>query len=398
MTFHPGARAPLFALLVASTSVMAVQTASAQAPRPISIGQTVQGELSTRDPKLPDESHYDDYRVSLRAGEGVTITLSSDAFDTLVSIGQGRDEDYEAIKSNDDDGGGTNSRLNFRAETAGEYSIRANSLSGGQTGAYTLALTARPPSAPVKTASLGIGDRDVTANGSLADGGARVEDESDQLFDNYTLSLREGTSVLLKMTSEFDNRLRLTRTGPDGVEEVASDDDSGGDLDAQLVWRVDRTGNYTLRAEAIDADGAGDYTITTRTLPNAPERLPRPVGLRKGQSVNGELRFGDAVADPYNLFDLYEISGRGGETVTIRVKTSADGGFDSMVAVGANVAGQFALLEENDDADYGEAGAPDGENPLNAGLTFTFKESGRVLVRVRALQDAKTGPYTVSVE
>lgn len=119
---------------------LALAFAGCSDPEPVD--QTVTGELSDDDPRVPDDdSPYDEY--TFEAGEGWTITgdLSSAAFDTYLWL-QG--PDGSSLVQDDDGGEGTNSRFTYTTTASGTYKVRANSYDGQGRGAYTLHYTARP--------------------------------------------------------------------------------------------------------------------------------------------------------------------------------------------------------------------------------------------------------------
>ncbi|MGE0785125.1 MAG: PPC domain-containing protein [Sandaracinaceae bacterium] len=107
---------------------------------PEPVDQTVNGELTDSDPRVPDDnSPYDEFTFD--AGEGWTITgdLQSTAFDAYVwLIGP----DGSSLVQDDDGGEGTNSRFSYTTTASGTYTIRANSFDGAGRGAYTLHYTA----------------------------------------------------------------------------------------------------------------------------------------------------------------------------------------------------------------------------------------------------------------
>jgi hypothetical protein len=107
----------------------------------ISFGQTVSAQLTSGDRTLGDGSYYDGYRFQGRAGQQVTITLRSSAFDAFLSVARVVGDQLVDADSDDDSAGGTNARVTITLPTGGEYVIKANSLSAGSTGAYTLSLT-----------------------------------------------------------------------------------------------------------------------------------------------------------------------------------------------------------------------------------------------------------------
>ncbi|MEX1184987.1 MAG: hypothetical protein WEA80_00170 [Gemmatimonadaceae bacterium] len=111
----------------------------AEDDRAIAPNSAVSGELDGSDPKLRDGTPYELWTYVGRAGETIRITLRSNDFDAFVSIGTMRGGVFTVIESADDGAGATNSLLEIILPFAGEYAIRANSLSPRRpTGDYIL--------------------------------------------------------------------------------------------------------------------------------------------------------------------------------------------------------------------------------------------------------------------
>ena len=107
--------------------------------RSIAPNTAVSGELDGADPRMRDGTPYELWTYVGRAGETIRITLRSNDFDAFVSIGTVANGVFTAIESADDGAGGTHSRLDITLPFAGEYVIRANSLSPRRpTGDYIL--------------------------------------------------------------------------------------------------------------------------------------------------------------------------------------------------------------------------------------------------------------------
>lgn len=104
----------------------------------IAVGQTLQGELTTSDVKLSDDSYADYYTFTGRAGDQVTATMRSRVFDTYMVVGRWNDGRFSSIQSNDDGAGGTDSRLSITLPDTGDYIIRANTLFKDKTGPFTV--------------------------------------------------------------------------------------------------------------------------------------------------------------------------------------------------------------------------------------------------------------------
>lgn len=370
--------------LLAAASALALVFAApahAQAQRTINVGQTLSGALTADDPKAEDESAYDDFSLRLNAGQGVEIVMSSEAFDSFLLFGQGTGSAFEPKVTDDDGAGGQNARVRFTATEAGLYTIRANALNAGMTGAYSVKVAAYTPPPPPVAKPLTVG---ATVNGTLADGGARLE-EGDRLYDVYTFTGKKGDRVAISSTSTaFDSLVQLGRVEGSEFTSIAEDDDGGGEKNARLLTILPEDGQYQVRVVGYDKDARGGYALKLEALPPAGP-TPRPKAIRKGEVVRGELNERSAQFDQFRAYDYYSIRGRAGETVTIVLRSEA---FDAYLDVGAQTPGGFAVIKSDDDSG--------GET--NAKIDFTFESSGTVIIRASALAGGKTGAFSLSVE
>ena len=121
---------------IALETLPALETPSGAAIR---AGETLVGELTAEDALLDDGSSYDLYSYTGTAGESVTVTLRSSAFDAYLSVGEaGGPSGFSEIGADDDSAGGTDSEVTVTVPAGGTLLIRANSLSPGQFGQYTV--------------------------------------------------------------------------------------------------------------------------------------------------------------------------------------------------------------------------------------------------------------------
>jgi hypothetical protein len=115
---------------------------------PIGTGVPVNGALQTSacSNGARGAGYYTDrYTFTGAPGQAVTILLTAASFDTYLYL---RDPAGTVIKSDDDGGGGTNSRIpassgtyTLPAGSSGTYTIEVTSYSQNKTGAYTLSFT-----------------------------------------------------------------------------------------------------------------------------------------------------------------------------------------------------------------------------------------------------------------
>ncbi|HEU0052691.1 MAG TPA: caspase family protein, partial [Longimicrobium sp.] len=121
-------------------------------------GRPVTGTLARGDSVLEEDSSFvDSWRYAGEAGERVTITLSSKAFDAYLAVNLGG----QVIATNDDlRGGGTNARVTLELPVTGVYTVDANSVRKGETGLYTLSVNrqAAPPATDWAATYRGGGD------------------------------------------------------------------------------------------------------------------------------------------------------------------------------------------------------------------------------------------------
>lgn len=114
--------------------------AATAASAPIAFGQTVRGNLAAGDLLVEDDSFYDCFAFAGRSGQRAVVEMRSGQFDTYLALYPGGYCAGEALGTDDDGAGGTNSRVDLTLPRDGIYSIRANSLGAWETGAYELSL------------------------------------------------------------------------------------------------------------------------------------------------------------------------------------------------------------------------------------------------------------------
>ena len=146
-------------LLLVSTSVSAADFWPAHCIKPISIGQTINGTLSTSSACYDYESGtdrwYDDvYTFTGTAGQKIAITMNGVGnFDPYLSLYLGNTDDLDNwIAGDDDGGGGVNARIPADAgyitlPSTGTYFIWAATIVPNTGGSYTLTLSSDSASA-----------------------------------------------------------------------------------------------------------------------------------------------------------------------------------------------------------------------------------------------------------
>jgi hypothetical protein len=242
-------------------------------------GQTVRGELTSRNGQLADDSYFQDYTYVARRGEQLVVGLTSDDFDAFLHVGRRTaDGSLANALSDDDGGGGTNSLVEYVADEDGPVTLRVNTLAAGETGAYSLELYStggggspdgpRPaPEGSIQALRAG-----QPARGTLAQGDATLDDGS--WYDAYTYTARRGERVVVRMESDDFDTVLGVGTGSEGADDLVMDDDGGGGTNSRVEFTATRDGPLYIRANALFAGEGGAYTIVVESARSS--ALPRP--------------------------------------------------------------------------------------------------------------------------
>ncbi|MBM4183559.1 MAG: hypothetical protein FJ207_04950 [Gemmatimonadetes bacterium] len=377
-------RRPIRSLLSLPLLALLLLPALAHAQKRINAGQTVTARLTDRDPTLSDGSHYQLYEYRGRAGERLQITMRSDDFDTYLGGGVMQGGSLNASDTDDDGAGGTDSRLTVLVGASGIYVIRANSLSGGVTGEYTLLVYVLGGGAPATSTPTQAAGGQITAGqtvtGRLAASTPTLGDGSH--YETYYYDARAGERILVTMTStDFDTYLRWGREQGGSFESLEFNDDGAGGTNSRLEITVGSAGCYAIQANSYGADATGAYTLAIQSESGGTGGLPT---IAIGQSVSGRFDSSDPVLGDNSHYEIYAYQGRSGEQVLVTMRS---GDFDAYLAVGRMVGGSFESSEINDDG----AGGTDSQ------ILATLGADGVLAIRANTLRAGETGAFTLSV-
>lgn len=243
-----------------------------------------------------------------------------------------------------------------------------------------------------------------------------------------------GTYRVTLRSFDFDAFLEVGRRADGDCSSCQSDDDSGGGLNAQVVFPAPERGTYEIRARSL-AGGEGRYELSLEdagallvdTLPvngatdtavaysadtvgvypiDAPLVVPEigtPVGgdslgmdddgitvvqvaglLLPGMPVTGVLGPGDARGESGAYAEAWDYRGLAGETVTALLSSSD---FDALLVVGRWSEGVWEELAMDDDNGAG----------TDSELVFTFDADGTYLFQATGFDPGATGSYTLEL-
>jgi hypothetical protein len=371
------AAAPLAASML---SAVLAGTAHAQpGVTPLRVGQSLTGQLVESDVPVNDRGRFHAYRFEAAEGQRLLVTAESDAFDTYVIVGRQVGPVLDELKTDDDGGEDTDSRMRFTAPRSGPYILLVQSFSEDGTGAYSVALQAAPAPATGGSRSIAFG---ASEEGQLADTD-NEDEETGKFYDEYVFRGRAGQRVEVTMASDaFDTYVSLGRLDGCDWEELASDDDGGEDTDSRLRHTLSEDGEYVVRATSF-GDNMGPYTITVAERIVA-ERVSQV--LTAGQVMTSELDEDDETLDTDNShYELWTYQGHANEQLRISMESDE---FDTYLAIGRMVGGEFEEIATMDDGGEG----------TNSLLEVTLPDDGEYVIRANAYTADMTGEYTLRVD
>lgn len=112
-------------------------------PIPLPAGSEVTDKLSEKDIPTGEGGYARDYMVKFNKGDNVAIDLSSDSFDSILTL---LAPDGSTVAENDDGpDGSSNSLLFTRIEEAGTYIVRVRAFGETGVGSFKLKVTRLRP-------------------------------------------------------------------------------------------------------------------------------------------------------------------------------------------------------------------------------------------------------------
>ena len=198
--------------------------------------------------------------------------------------------------------------------------------------------------------------------------------------DLFKVTLTAGTLYQFDLrhaaASTLDPYLQLYSPESAEVALLASDDDGGGDLDAQITYAANLSGVYYLAAWDY-SDGTGAYSISATAVS---DDYPWSADTTGVVAVNGAPTLG--VIDTVNDADLFKVNLSAGMNYVFDVARQAGGLTDPYLYL---YSPDVELLAQDDES--GGSG--------NARITFAPATSGTYYLGVFDF-DTGTGAYTLS--
>jgi hypothetical protein len=346
------------------------------------------GTLSASDFVSPDDAFVEAWALEARAGDRVTIDLTSSDFDAyLYVVGPGLTETLR----NDDGAGGCDARIELTALESGSFRVVASTLGERASGTYVLRVSehAEAPAGhacgeadpnelltlPPEGRSLAMG---VSGTGQLGSLSPAVHDG--RPAEAWVLDGSAGERVSIVMESEsFDAFLYLV--GP-GIEGSLSDDDGAGNLNARLDATLPADAPYLVVASTVSRDARGSYSIRVEEPIDVAALPTNGRRISIGETRHDVLTYGDPVVLEGRRGQVWQLDGSAGQHITIDLVSSEFDAYLYLVGPGIDE----PLFDD------------DGAGNLDARISATLPADGSYRIIASALDDVQTGSFTLRVD
>jgi Fibronectin type III domain/Bacterial pre-peptidase C-terminal domain len=230
----------------------------------IGVGQTVAGELTTSDCRLPSGARADRWTFTPEANAWIRIEMESQDFDAFLVL---VDANGKTITSNDDGGSAPGAaRIDVHLGWGVPFSIWASGFSPASTGVYRLSIRTSP-CAVRRVLSLGepVSDSILPTDCRLADGA---------YADLWRVSVPDWSTLRINLRS---HRFPPALTLSDSLQryEVMGRTVAPGVI---TVTRSVPPGTYYIRAASSRIDMKGGYELTATAEPPSCAMQPVSVG------------------------------------------------------------------------------------------------------------------------
>ncbi|WP_421731529.1 caspase family protein [Brevundimonas sp.] len=380
--------------ILLATTAFVLCAGAAIAQQRLQPGATVSGDLRQGDERLQSGEFLDAYEFQGRAGDQVSLRMTSQDFDTYLMVsgpGDFSDENDDAVE------GDTSAGMNLRLPATGAYRVTATSYEPGESGRYQLDFRggAGGGTAAVFPTRTG-GDR--AQNNRIAPGDTMREAlgqgdvtlSTGEYADAWRFQARRGqTYTLTLQSSDFDPYLVVR--APGGFSQD-NDDDPGsrGSTDSRISFTAQADGEVTISATSYSAGETGRYALSLSESSGGTQASSGGGGrnstgdspIRVGETRDGQLGQGARQLSSGEYINSFTLTGRRGQRLDLTM-TSSD--FDPFVQIeGPNGFSAF----NDDDAEAGGS---------NSRLIVTLPSDGAYEVMATSYAANERGRYRLSV-
>jgi hypothetical protein len=269
----------------------------------IGTGQTITRQLSAASCRLPDQSAFDAFQITIFGAGTLTLTMNSAELSSHVIL---RGENGSALGSADAGGKGKPATISLNVEGNTTYTIvAAASSSAEKPGHYDLSTDFVPAAEETCIAQGDWSDSEewtgsVGTNSCNFNLPARLDSS---LFNFYNLHIWEPGAVRITVSASSFSPLLLILDA--NGNQVAEDAQAGGYYTPVLAQQLG-PGDYKVLIFNLDAF-EGDYTVDYSFTPGASQSCGS-ISLTDSDSANGVLDSNSTCRVMTFLADTYQIT------------------------------------------------------------------------------------------
>ncbi|CAN5354907.1 hypothetical protein BH10PSE1_BH10PSE1_18600 [soil metagenome] len=410
-------------LLMATVALAIVGGGAAYAQQRLQPGVPTSGDLRQGDERLDSGEFVDTFTFQGRAGDRVSLSMTSSEFDPYLLINGPGD-----FSDENDDGsdGDTGAALDVRLPADGTYRVMATSYESGEHGRYSLMFnggqgggqggrgpgSGRGPAAGVGGNIAGqIGPRARGGRTNVLQAGATVREALErgdstlsigEFADGWRFPARRGQTYTVSLSSsDFDPYLVVR--GPGGLNED-NDDDPGrrGSNDSSVTFTAAADGEVQISATSYSSGETGQYSLTMDEGgqvyadergangyygrgPQADQSPPTTgaAAIRVGDNRDGRLGQGARTLSSGEYVNTFTLRGRRGQQLDLRLASSE---FDPYLQITGP--GGFSAYNDDD---------ADREDSRDSRLIVTLPADGAYEIAATSYEAGESGRYRLSV-
>jgi len=198
----------------------------------------------------------------------------------------------------------------------------------------------------------------------------------DKPAKRYTVKLQKDKTYIIDLiTKDFDAYLRLLNKKGD---ELAEDDDGGGDLNSRIIHSVTATEDHQIVVTTFDGE-LGKFKLKVREFVLKGEAKAREIG-KDGLKIEANIAQGD-VSALGKLGRIYSVQLKAGESYVIDLESAT---MDSYLYL---FDAKSKLLAQDDDSG----------GDVNSRITFRAATDGVYHILASSLDGDETGEFTLKV-
>ena len=222
----------------------------------ITVGSHVSGQINTA-------GDHDWFQINLTANTLYDIRQNADSGSLLDSYLRLRDSSGRELTYDDDDGQNLNSWIAFTPSVTGTYYLDAGGFSNSL-GAYSLSVASRESTVSVTPAVADDYASGIATNGRITVG-SHVSGQINTAGDHdwFQINLTADRQYQIRQNADSDSSSRLDsylRLMDTNGQELAHNDDDGGNLNSLIVFTPSVTGIYYVDAGAF-GNSLGAYSL-----------------------------------------------------------------------------------------------------------------------------------------